>query len=174
MEKLNPQHIARLRDHLIRHGADQALLSELLDHLICEAEYYLWIGLPAQSAIDKVLLDADAHVVRDLRQTYQRELSLSGEQLDQASKDDIVFQFRNKSYGAYDLRRSYPTTLRDALIMALGLCLMGMALVQMISQKTFSYFSLWGAIWLGGLVAVTLVGFNWYVQRERQRTVSTH
>lgn len=173
METLNPQHIARLHDHLIRHGADPTLLTELLDHLICETEYYLFIGLPVESAIDKVLLEADADVVRNLRRTYQRELSLSGSQLEQATKDDIVFQFRNKAYGAYDLRQAYPHTLRDALILALGLCLMGMALLQMIGQGTFSYFSLWGAIWLSGLICVAFVGFNWYLQRERQRQSTT-
>lgn len=172
METLHPQQVARLHDHLLRHGADPALLTELFDHLVCEAEHYVWIGLPVEAAIDKVLLETNAGLVRDLRQTYQRELNLSGTQLEQASKDDIVFQFRNKAYGAYDLRRAYPYTLRDALLLALGLCLMGIALLQMIGRGTFSYFSLWGAIWLSGLGCVTFVGFTWYLQRERQRTMS--
>ena len=169
MDKLNPQHVAQLRDHLIRTGTDPALMDELLDHLVCEVEYYQWIGLPFESAMDKALLDADAGVVQDLRRAYQRELRLSGTQLELASKDDIVFEFRNKAYGAYALRQAYPQTLRNATIMTIGICMILMALVQMLSRGTFSYWSTWGAIWLMGLVAVTFAGLSWYVQHERQK-----
>ncbi|MFD2570648.1 hypothetical protein ACFSUS_08400 [Spirosoma soli] len=168
MEKLNPQQVARLYDHLIQTGTSEALIRELLDHLACEVEYYMWIGLPFESALDKTLLEADAKAVGQLRKTYQHELTLTETQLEEASFDDIIFQHRNKAYGAYDLRQTYPTTLRNAIIMTLGLCMMLMALVHMISRGTWSYLSLWGAIWLVGLGAVTFVGFSWYLQHERQ------
>lgn len=174
MEKLNPQHVNRLHDHLIQTGTNPALITELLDHLVCEVEHYLWIGLPFESAMDKALLEADAGAVRDLRRTYQRELSLSGTQLELASKDDIVFEFRNKAYGAYALRQAYPITLRNAIIMTIGLCMMLMTLLQIMGRGTFSYFSLWGGIWLAGLAGVTFAGFSWYLQHERQRTLTMH
>lgn len=174
MEKLNPQHVARLRDHLIRTGTDPALLAELLDHLVCEVDYYQWIGLPLESAMDKALLDADAGAVQDLHQTYQRELSLGGTQPELTSKDDIVFEFRNKAYGAYALRQAYPQTLRNAIIMTLGLCMMGMTLLQIVGRGTFSYFSLWGGIWLTGLGGVTFALLNGYLHNDRQRTLFLH
>ncbi|GAB3639400.1 hypothetical protein [Spirosoma arcticum] len=174
MEKLNPQHVARLHDHLIRTGTNPALINELLDHLVCEVEHYQWIGLPFESAMDKALLEADAGTVRDLHQTYQRELSRDGTQPELASKDDIVFEFRNKAYGAYALRQAYPQTLRNAIIMTLGLCMMGMTLLHIMGRGTFSYFSLWGGIWLMGLAGVTFALFSWHLQHERQRTLTMH
>lgn len=174
MEKLNAQHLARLHDHLIQTGTDPALLTELLDHLVCETEHYLWIGLPVESAMDKALLEASAGTVRELHRTYRRELRLSGTQLELASKDDIVFEFRNKAYGAYALRQAYPQTLRNAIIMTLGLCMMGMTLLHLMGHGTFSYFSRWGAVWLGGLASVAFAGFSWYLQHQRQHTLSMH
>lgn len=174
MEKLDPQHVARLHDHLMRTGTDPALFTELLDHLVCEVEHYQWIGLPVESAMDKALLEAGAGTVRDLHQSYQHALGMSGKPPALASKDDIVFEFRNKAYGAYALRQAYPTTLRNAIIMTLGLCMMGMTLLEIISRGVFSYFSLWGGVWLAGLAGVTYAGLSWYLQHERQQILTTH
>ena len=167
MEKLNPQQVRRLRDHLIQAGTGDALIDELLDYLVCEAEHYLWLGLPPESALNEVLLEADAGAMRHLRETYQRELILTDTQLEQATLDDIVFQFRNKAYGAYALRQAYPKTLRNAIIMTLGLFMLLMAFIQMISRGVWSYWSLWGAVWMGGLAAVTFAGLSWYLQSEK-------
>lgn len=38
--------------------------------------------------------------------------------------DDIVFANRNRLYGAYDLRQVYPKTLRNALLLGIGLFLL--------------------------------------------------
>ncbi len=169
MEKLNPQQIARLHNHLIQTGTSDALIGELIDHLACEVEYYMWIGLPFESALDKTLLEIDAGAIGHLRRNYQRELTLTETQLQEASLDDIVFQHRNKAYGAYDLRQSYPKTLRNAIIMSIGLCMILMALMQMIGQGTWSYWSLWGAVWLIGLSAVAFACFSWYLQHSQQK-----
>ncbi|GAB3554080.1 hypothetical protein [Spirosoma fluminis] len=174
MEKLNPQQVARLYDHLIQLGTSDSLISELLDHLACEVEYYMWIGLPFEPAFDKALLEANAGSLHQLRKTYQKELTLTETQLREATLDDIVFQFRNKAYGAYDLRRTYRQTLRNSIIMTLGICMMLMALVQMISRGTWSYWSSWGAIWLVGLIAVTFAGFSWYLQHEQQNDLPAY
>ena len=53
---------------------------------------------------------------------------------ERATLDDIVFEFRNKAYGAYDLRQNYPTALRNALILGITLFLM-MFLVPMLYSK---------------------------------------
>ncbi|QJW88685.1 hypothetical protein HNV11_04480 [Spirosoma taeanense] len=161
MEKLNPQQVARIYNHLIQAGLSDTVLHELFNHLAGEVEHYMWIGLPFESALDKALLEANIEAIS--------RRPLSGRELQEASLDDIVFQFRNKAYGAYDLRQSYNKTLRNAFIMALGLCLIGMALLQMIARGTWSYLSMWGAIWLVGLGAVTFAAFSWYLEHERQK-----
>lgn len=172
MEKLSQQQVATLHNHLIHTGSNDALIDELLDHLACEVEYYMWIGLSFEAAMNTVLEQANVKAVRHLRQTYQTELAMTDEQLRQASLDDIVFEFRNKAYGAYDLRRAYNTSLRNAFIMALGLCMMLMAMMDLASRKTWSYFSLSGAVWLMGVSAVTFAGISWYMQHLRQQQVS--
>ena len=53
---------------------------------------------------------------------------------ERATLDDIVFEFRNKAYGAYDLRQNYPTALRNALVLGITLFLM-MFLVPMLYSK---------------------------------------
>jgi hypothetical protein len=173
MGKLNPQQVARIENHLLQTGNGDALQSELLDHLACQIEYYMWTGYTFEAAFDKTRLEIDDKTIRQLRKTYQKELTLTETQLQEASLDDIVFQFRNKAYGAYDLRRNYPQTLRNAIIMTLGLCMMLMALMHMVSRGTWSYWSIWGAIWLIGLAGVTYAGFSWYLQHEQQKELPT-
>ncbi|UFH53415.1 hypothetical protein [Spirosoma sp. KNUC1025] len=172
MEKLNPQQVAILHNHLVHSGSTDALLDELLDHLACEVEYYMWIGLPFESALNAVLEQANVKAVRHLQATYQTELAMTDEQLQRASLDDIVFEFRNKAYGAYDLRQAYRISLRNAFIMAIGLCMMLMAIMDLMSHKTWSYLSVSGLVWLAGLCAVTFAGGSWYLQHIRQQQLS--
>ncbi|WP_338869379.1 hypothetical protein WBJ53_19965 [Spirosoma sp. SC4-14] len=172
MEKLSPQQVTILHNHLISSGSSDALIDELLDHLACEVEYYMWIGLPFESAMNTVLEQANIKAVRHLRETYQVALSMTDEQLQQASLDDIVFEFRNKAYGAYDLRRAYRITLRNAFIMAIGLFMMLMAMMDGLSRRTWSYLSPWGVVWLVGLSAVTFAVVSWYLQHMRQQQLT--
>ncbi|GAB3717176.1 hypothetical protein [Spirosoma lituiforme] len=175
MKKLSPQQLAILHRHLIHSGSSDALAEELLDHLACEVEQYIWIGLPFDKALDAVLEQASVKAVQHLRETYQIELAMTDDQLKQASLDDIVFEFRNKAYGAYDLRRAYPTTLRNAFIMALGLFMMLMAMMDGISRHSWSYMSLGGVVWLVGLSGVTFATVSWYLQgTRRQQQVLMH
>ena len=167
MEKLTPQQTDRIYNYLLQTGLSNELLDELHDHLVCEVEHYLWIGLPFESALEKTLMDANADSVQKLRKLYQRELTLSDAQLAEASLDDILFQFRNKSYGAYPLRQSYQKTLVYALVGALGLGLMMVALLHLISQRTWSYWSPWGMIWIVGVGAVTVAVVMYFLQQER-------
>jgi hypothetical protein len=172
MEKLNPQQLATLHNHLIHTGSTDALVNELLDHLACEVEYYLWIGLPFDKALKTVLEQANVKAVQHLRSHYNAELAMTDEQLRQASLDDIVFEFRNKLYGAYDLRQAYRVTLRNAFIMAISLCMMGMTMLNGISRRSWSYFSMWGVFWLVGLCGVTFAVVSWYLQHLRQHQLA--
>ncbi|GAB4005932.1 hypothetical protein EXU85_01830 [Spirosoma sp. KCTC 42546] len=171
MEKLTPQQIDHIHKYLLQSGLSDELLTELLDHLVCEIEHYLWIGLPFESALEKTLMDANADSVQKLRKLYQRELAFSDAQLAEASLDDILFQFRNKSYGAYSLRQSYQKTLVYALFGALGLGLMMVALLHLISQRTWSYWSPWGMVWIVGVGAVTIAVVMYFLQQERWEPV---
>lgn len=169
MEKLSPKQLATLHKHLIYSGSTDALTIELLDHLACEVEHFMWIGLPFETALNTVLEEASIKAVRHLHNTYQIELAMSDEQLKAATLDDIVFEFRNKAYGAYDLRRAYPSTLRNAFIMSISLCMMLMSMVDGISRRNWSYVSLSGVVWLVGLSGVTFVAVNWYLDKAQQQ-----
>ncbi|WP_266362840.1 energy transducer TonB [Tellurirhabdus rosea] len=50
--------------------------------------------------------------------------------------DDIVFNNRNKAYGAYTLRKTYPTTIYRSVIIGSALFLLGMASPTIISVLT--------------------------------------
>lgn len=130
MEKLTPRQITSLHDHLLRLGLAPALVDELLDHLACELEQRLQEGLSPETALNQTLSEADGGAVRHLQETYRRELTLSDAELEQASLDDIVFQFRNKAYGAYDLRRSYPQALRESILLGVSLFVSFLFLIQ--------------------------------------------
>lgn len=169
MEKLNPQQVAILYRHLDQNGTDDALIEELLDHLACEVEHFMWIGLSFELALEKVMLEANARAVKHLRDVYKVELTMTDDQLRQASLDDIVFEFRNKAYGAYDLRQEYRKSLRTALVLSLGLAMMLVALLSVFSERKWSYMSVWGAIWMLGLVAVAYAGGTWFHQRMEHK-----
>ncbi|RIV21134.1 hypothetical protein DYU11_17045 [Fibrisoma montanum] len=171
MKALDRQQIGILYDYLVRNCSDTRLARELLDHLACEVEHYMWIGLPFDKAFEKVQLDVDTQAIRQLQQTYHHELA-DADQLQTATLDDIVFENRNKAYGAYDLRQSYTIAMRNALILTIGLFLMLMALLVAMKERTWSYTSLSGIMWLVGLCATTFAGGNWYWQNIRQKLLT--
>lgn len=169
MKKLSPQQIAQLHRHLMANGSDDALLLELVDHLACEVEHYMWIGLSFETAIEKVLLEANPKAVAYLTETYKRELIIAEESLQTASLDDIVFEFRNKAYGAYNLRQGYQASLRDALLAGVGIFLMILGLSLGLKQGKWTYLSLWGMMWLVGLSSLVFSFVSWYIQRLRHQ-----
>ncbi|QJD80587.1 hypothetical protein [Spirosoma rhododendri] len=172
MEKLSDEQVALLRQHLLTTGTSDALINELIDHLACEVERYIWLGLPFDRALETVTEQATHKAVRHLRETYQVELTMSDEQLQQASLDDIVFQFRNKAYGAYDLRQSYRLAMRNAIIMGISFCLMLVAILDGINRKEWSYISLTGLAWILGVAGMTYAGVSWYLARIREQQYS--
>lgn len=88
-------------------------------------------------------------------------------QLQNASLDDIVFEFRNKAYGAYDLRQNYPLALRNALILGIGLFVMLMAFLSGLSQGTWDFFSASGIAWIIGLGAVGYAVGTWFYRGQK-------
>lgn len=172
MKKLTPQQLDKLHSLLIRNGSNDALMGELLDHLACEVETYLWQGYNFDLALEKVSQEANIKALRYLRETYQQDLTLTDEQLQNASLDDIVFQFRNKAYGAYELRQSYPIALRNALIFGIGLFLMMMALFSGIIGGQWSFWSIQGILWLVGGCAVAYASWAWFVIVQKRKYFS--
>lgn len=172
MKKLTPQQVTALYYHLAQTGLPDELINELLDHMACEVEHHLWRGFSFDAAMTMVLDLADAKAVQTLREAYKGQPVMSDEQLRKASLDDIVFEFRNKAYGAYDLRQSYRQSLRIAFIIAVGICLMIVSMMDLLNSHHWTYFSKGGAMWLLGLSAVTFGGISWYLQHLRQQQLA--
>lgn len=173
MKKLTPQQLNQLHDHLIRNSTNDVLVNELLDHLACEVEEYLWKGYNFDLALEKVTQEANTMAVKYLRETYQHEVAMTDEQLQNASLDDIIFEFRNKAYGAYDLRQAYPFALRNALILGIGLFLMLMAFLSGMAQGSWSFFSTSGLVWIMGLCAVAFSVGTWFYKNQQMKHLQT-
>lgn len=174
MKKLTPQQLNKLHEHLIRNNTNDRLVTELLDHLACEAEDYLWKGYNFDLALAKITQEANSMAVKYLRNIYQHEVAMTEDQLQNATLDDIIFEFRNKAYGAYDLRQTYPFALRSALILGIGLFLMMMALLSGIAKGSWDFFSSTGVMWVFGLsgVAYSIGTWFWKNQQLKQLTIS--
>ncbi len=121
MKKLTDNQLESIHTHLLGASPDDALRGELLDHLACQVEEAMQGGLSFEAAWKEVTTEASAGMVRTLKHSYRRELALTGDSLRQANLTEIVFECRNKSYGAYPLRQAYPDTLMNALVMGTGL-----------------------------------------------------
>lgn len=121
MKKLTDKQLESIYTHLLGAGPDDVLRGELLDHLACQVEEAMQDGISFEKAWNEVTAEASTGVVRTLKQSYRYELALAGESLRQASFTEIVFEYRNKSYGAYPLRQAYPDTLMNALAIGTGL-----------------------------------------------------
>ena len=124
MAKLSSTQLERIYLHLLSSSPNDSLQSELLDHLACQIEQAMEWGQSFEAAWQKVVEEANLKAVQELKNRYQQELSLDGDAIEQDSLNDIVFQYRNKSYGAYPLRQAYPTTVLNALVTVLGLFLL--------------------------------------------------
>ena len=124
MAKLSSTQLERIYLHLLSSSPNDSLQSELLDHLACQIEQAMERGQSFEAAWQKVVEEANLKAVQELKNRYQQELSLDADAIEQDSLNDIVFQYRNKSYGAYPLRQAYPTTVLNALVTVLGLFLL--------------------------------------------------
>lgn len=129
----------------------------------------MWIGLPFESALHKVQLEADYNPVTYLRHKHQDALVMTDEELDQMSLDDIVFADRNQAYGAYDLRRAYNRALINAFVMSIGIVLLVLSAMNAWQRGEWVYVSWGGLAWIAGILLVAFAGFRFYVENLSQR-----
>jgi hypothetical protein len=172
MKKLTPNQLGQLHTLLLRNGSNDALVHELLDHLACEVEGYLWRGYHFELALEKVAQEANLTAIKYLRETYQHDCAMSDEQLQNASLDDIVFEFRNKSYGAYDLRKAYPSALKKGFFGGIGIFCMLIAGTSGFMAGHWSYTSPMMLCWTTGVCCTIYAAWLWFVENEKRKAMT--
>lgn len=110
MKRLEKNRIELLSNYLKKSGLSQELLPEILDHLACEAEERLWDGDSFERAFNGIVETADPDALHLLSVEHNHLLAM------EKTLNDIVFEGRNKSYGAYQLRKGYNSTMQRSLL----------------------------------------------------------
>ncbi|MGX5852525.1 TonB family protein [Dyadobacter jiangsuensis] len=118
MKRLQENRIDQISKYLQASKLDPELLPEILDHLACEAEESLWDGKSFEQIYQDMVKTADAQTLLNLSVDHQNLLAM------EKSLNDIVFENRNKSYGAYDLRKGYGQTVQRAVVMGVAFFLL--------------------------------------------------
>ncbi|TLV01268.1 energy transducer TonB [Dyadobacter luticola] len=118
MKRLQKDRIDLINEYLKSNKLDPELLPEILDHLACEAEERLWDGKPFDQIFNNMKDFADGQTLLDLSVDHKNLLAM------EKSLNDIVFEGRNKLYGAYDLRKSYGQTIQRSVIIGVTLFLL--------------------------------------------------
>jgi protein TonB len=118
MKRLQENRIDLINKYLQSSKLDPELIPEILDHLACEAEECLWNGKPFEQVYKEITETADAQLLLNLSVDHQNLLAM------EKSLNDIVFEGRNKLYGAYDLRKSYGQTIQRSVLMGVTLFLL--------------------------------------------------
>lgn len=118
MKRLDDHRIAELNRYLRTSGLSGRLLPELLDHMACEAEERLWAGQSSEQMITTLLSEVDSETLEQLSIDHKHLLAM------EESLNDIVFENRNKLYGAYALRRDYGGNVQRATFIGVGLFLL--------------------------------------------------
>ncbi|GAB3165100.1 hypothetical protein [Telluribacter humicola] len=130
MKSLNEQRLYELRRYLEKSGVESKLLPELLDHMASEAEELLWEGYAFEQVKQELFQEASPPTLKHLQIEHKHLL------VSEASLTDIVFENRNRLYGAYVLRREYPSHVMMATV--LGVIVFSMIFVL---PALFHYFS---------------------------------
>lgn len=115
MIRLSNQRIEKLRLFLKANGAESFLIPELLDHLACAAEERLWNGEQFDDILTSLYMEANPIAIQELTISHKHCLAMN------SSFDEIVFEGRNKAYGAYVLRRDYAGNVQKALFLGVSL-----------------------------------------------------
>ncbi len=129
MIRLSRQRIEELKRFLQETKVDRVLLPELLDHLACEVEERLWEGEPFEEVLAALRGEVTVAVVQDLNHNPLKLLAMN------ASMNEIIFEGRNKAYGAYVLRSRYPRNIRIALMCVLLLMALAVALPKIFGTE---------------------------------------
>ena len=115
MKRLQEHRIDLIKSYLKSSKLNPELLPEILDHLACEAEERLWDGKPFEQIFENIVETADSGTLLDLSVDHKNLLAM------EKSLNDIVFEGRNKLYGAYDLRKSYGQTVQKSVLIGVTL-----------------------------------------------------
>jgi len=128
MKRLQENRIELLSNYLRKSGLSPELLPEILDHLACEAEERLWDGDSFERAFDKIVETADSETLHILSVEHNHLLAM------EKTLNDIVFEGRNKSYGAYQLRKGYNNTMQRSLLLGVTFFLLLMLLPNLYAR----------------------------------------
>lgn len=118
MKRLQENRIELIKKYLQASKLDPGLMPEILDHLACEAEEGLWDGQSFDEVFATLRGEASGQSLLNLSVDHQNLLAMD------KSLNDIVFENRNKLYGAYDLRKGYGQTIQRSVIIGSTLFLL--------------------------------------------------
>ncbi len=118
MKRLQENRIEILSKYLQATKLDPELFSEILDHMACEAEERLWDGKSFEQAYNGIVDAADPETLLYLSAENKHLLAM------EKSLNDIVFEGRNKLYGAYALRKGYSQTMQRSVLLGVTLFLL--------------------------------------------------
>ncbi|WP_025762064.1 energy transducer TonB [Dyadobacter tibetensis] len=130
MIRLHQDRLALLRKYLKESQVNPALFEELLDHLACEAEERLWDGAAFEEVLKLIEAEASPQILLDLNADLRALLE------EEQSLTDMVFEGRNKQYGAYDLRKGYGHTIQHSLVMGVSFFLLLVLLPDLYARLT--------------------------------------
>ncbi len=117
MIRLQKDRLGILRKYLLDCKLSPELHEEILDHLACEAEEKMWDGDSFDHIIGYINEVAGRSVLKELNADLKQYLEMDH------SLTDMVFEGRNKQYGAYELRKGYDKTIQRSLIIGVTIFL---------------------------------------------------
>ncbi|CAG5003155.1 hypothetical protein DYBT9275_03075 [Dyadobacter sp. CECT 9275] len=130
MIRLHKNRIDLFSKYLQDNHVDPELYNEILDHLACETEERLWEGDSFEKAYEGIISAADSKTLRFLNVEHKHLLAMEN------SLNDIVFEGRNKLYGAYALRKGYSQTVQRSMILGVTLFLLMVMLPNLYARLT--------------------------------------
>jgi len=128
MKRLQENRIELLSNYLKKNGLSPELFPEILDHLACEAEERLWDGDSFERAFSGIVEAADPDTLHILSVEHNHLLAM------EKTLNDIVFEGRNKSYGAYQLRKGYNSTMQRSVLLGVTFFLLIMLLPNLYAR----------------------------------------
>ena len=128
MKRLQNNKIELLSNYLKKNGLNPELFPEILDHLACEAEERLWDGDSFEQAFSNIVETADPETLHILSVEHNHLLAM------EKTLNDIVFEGRNKSYGAYQLRKGYNNTMQRSVLLGVTFFLLIMLLPNLYAR----------------------------------------
>lgn len=128
MKRLQNNKIELLSNYLKKNGLNPELFPEILDHLACEAEERLWDGDSFEHAFSTIVETADPETLHILSVEHNHLLAM------EKTLNDIVFENRNKLYGAYQLRKGYNSTMQRSVLLGVTFFLLVMLLPNLYAR----------------------------------------